>query len=78
MAYTDLNYTYATNRVRSRVKTVQVELDPDLNGTLISASAKTLFQVKFGKDVIVHYEGRRYRFGQLNRDGRFELQPDGW
>jgi len=75
---TELNYTYATNRVRSKVQTVQVELGPGLKGKLIAASDKTMFRVTFGKDAIVHYKGRRYRFGQLNRDGRFELDPDGW
>ena len=78
MARIALNYTFATNRVRSGVQTVQVELGPDLKGTLVSASDKTIFHIRFAKDVIAHYEGRRYRFGQLKREGSFELQPDGW
>ena len=78
MAQKELNYTSAMDRARSGVQTVQVELGPDLKGTLVSASDETIFHIRFAKDVIAHNEGRRYRFGQLNRDGSFELQPDGW
>lgn len=76
MAHTDLNYTYATTGGRSRVETVQVDLDRTLKGKLVETSDIQTF-LNF-RDVIVHYNGHRYRLEQLTKNGGFELQPDGW
>jgi hypothetical protein len=83
---TGLGTDHQGHQLRSRITTVMAEtnLGPSpqlgfpesIEGKLVGLTPQLLNQLKFGQDVEVGFEGKRYKFSRLEKDGSFELQKD--
>lgn len=72
--------------LRSQMITVRAETElgpsPQLgfpesfSGNLPDATPQLVNDLRFDQDVQVGFEGKRYRFSRLEKDGTFELQKD--
>lgn len=73
-------------RLRSRITAVRAETDlgpssqlatpESIKGKLVGLTPEELLNIKFGSDVEACFEGRRYKFTLLEKDGTFELGKD--
>ncbi len=54
----------------------QLGLLESFAGKLVGLTRRLFDQLKFGQDVVVGFEGKRYKFSRLEKDGSFELQKD--
>lgn len=72
--------------LRSRISVIRAETDlgpspqlgipESIRGKVVGLTTEELVDLQFGSDVEVGFEGRRYRFTRLDKDGTFELQKD--
>jgi hypothetical protein len=72
--------------LRSRITTVRAETDlgpspqlatpESIEGRLVGLTPEEVLNIKFGNDVEACFEGRRYKFTVLEKDGTFELGKD--
>ena len=51
----------------------QLGIPEFFQGKLRGVSAEQILEIKFGKDVVVSFEGRSYQFSKLDKDGAFDL-----
>ena len=63
----------------------QLDFPQTINGKLVALpenpaqlTPERLFQFGLKRDVEVLYEGKRYSFSKLEKDGSFELRAAGW